>query len=45
MNSGGGTTLPAVPWMGSMRMAASAPVVECFTTLRANWAHSTPHEG
>ena len=45
MNSGGGTMLPAVPWMGSMRMAARAPVVEFFTTLRAKDAHSTPQEG
>jgi hypothetical protein len=44
MNSGGGTTFPAVPWIGSIRIAASAPVVEFLTTLRANSAHSTPHE-
>src|SRR5882762_10085067 len=45
MNSGGGTTLPAVPWTGSIRIAASAPVVEFLMTLRANWAHSMPQEG
>ena len=45
MNSGGGTMFPAVPWIGSMMMAASAPVVLFFTTLRANSAHSTPQEG
>ncbi len=45
MNSGGGTTLPAVPWIGSIRMAASAPVVSCLITLRANSAHSIPHDG
>ena len=45
MNSGGGTTLPAVPWIGSIRIAARAPVVEWRITLRVNSAHSMPHDG
>ena len=45
MNSGGGTMLPAVPWMGSIRIAARAPVVEFLMTLRANCAHSMPQDG
>ncbi len=45
MNSGGGTTLPAVPWSGSMITAATLPVLCCLSCSRARSAQAMPQLG
>jgi hypothetical protein len=44
-NSFGGTTLPAVPCMGSAITAATRPAVAVFTYFRATSAQAMPHVG
>ncbi len=42
--SSGGITLPAVPCIGSMMIAATAPWVWCLMTLRRCSAQARPQE-
>ena len=43
--SGGGTTFPAVPWIGSTRIAASEPTVAASICWRATSTQARPQPG